>query len=292
MELWFIASVTAAVLAGVSNFFFKIAAKKEYNSELFMIISGFCSVIFVVGGLLVFQQSLLTNKVLAALVFGFGFLAALAGVMKIYALRYIDSTIYFPLFKLLAPAIAIVAGVALFGESFDWLEWLGMLVGLLVPLMLITKSENGRQNNLALGLLLVLITGVLSAVVAIMNNYAIDTGMSILETLLFTVLGIFCGAMTLFIYKHGFAGVVRTISDHFNYGVALIAGLRSLFISVSVGLSFYAYTVGGTLAVVQTIHSMYILIPIVLAIIFYNEHWNLQKATAIILSVASLALLG
>ena len=54
----------------------------------------------------------------------------------------------------------------------------------------------------------------------------------------------------------------------------------------------FAFSVGGTLAVVQTIHSMYILIPIVLAIIFYNEYWNLQKAAAIVLSVVSLAFLG
>jgi len=34
------------------------------------------------------------------------------------------------------------------------------------------------------------------------------------------------------------------------------------------------------------------LIPIVLAVIFYNEHWNWQKAAAIGLSIVSLAFLG
>jgi drug/metabolite transporter (DMT)-like permease len=292
MELWFWAAVIAAVLAGVSNFFFKIAAKKGYSSELFMLFSGLFSILYVSTALVLFPEQLLTNKLLALFVFGFGFLAAIAGVMKIYALRYIDSTIYFPLFKLLAPAIAIAAGVTLFGEEFSTIEWVGMLIGLLVPLMLITKSENGRQNNLLLGLLFVLITGVLSAVVAIMNNYAVDSGMPIFVTLLFTVLGIFCGSLSLFCYKQGITGITQTVAEHFNYTLLLITALRSLLIAISVGLSFYAYTVGGTLAVVQTIHSMYILIPIVLAIIFYNEHWNWQKALAIMLSVVSLAFLG
>jgi drug/metabolite transporter (DMT)-like permease len=292
MELWFWAAVIAAVLAGVSNFFFKIAAKKGYSSELFMLFSGLFSILYVSTALVLFPEQLLTNKLLALFVFGFGFLAAIAGVMKIYALRYIDSTIYFPLFKLLAPAIAIAAGVTLFGEKFNTIEWVGMLIGLLVPLMLITKSENGRQNNLLLGLLFVLITGVLSAVVAIMNNYAVDSGMPIFVTLLFTVLGIFCGSLSLFCYKQGITGIIQTVAEHFNYTLLLITALRSLLIAISVGLSFYAYTVGGTLAVVQTIHSMYILIPIVLAIIFYNEHWNWQKALAIMLSVVSLAFLG
>jgi drug/metabolite transporter (DMT)-like permease len=257
-----------------------------------MLFSGLFSILYVSTALVLFPEQLLTNKLLALFVFGFGFLAAIAGVMKIYALRYIDSTIYFPLFKLLAPAIAIAAGVTLFGEEFSTIEWVGMLIGLLVPLMLITKSENGRQNNLLLGLLFVLITGVLSAVVAIMNNYAVDSGMPIFVTLLFTVLGIFCGSLSLFCYKQGITGIIQTVAEHFNYTLLLITALRSLLIAISVGLSFYAYTVGGTLAVVQTIHSMYILIPIVLAIIFYNEHWNWQKALAIMLSVVSLAFLG
>jgi uncharacterized membrane protein len=52
---------------------------------------------------------------------------------------------------------------------------------------------------------------------------------------------------------------------------------------------FYAYGNGGTLGVVQTINSMYILIPIVLAIYFYKEHWNAQKMLAVVLSVVALA---
>lgn len=292
MQLWFWAAVVAAVLAGVSNFFFKVAAKRGYSSELFMLLSGVCSVLFTTILLIAYPQPLLTDKLLAAAVFGFGFLAAIAGVMKVYALRYIDSTIYFPLFKLLAPALAIAAGVGLFGETFTTIEWVGMSIGLLVPLMLITRSENGRQANLLLGLLFVLITGVLSAVVAIMTNYAVDTGMPVAVTLFYTVFGVCSGSVCLFCYKQGMKGLVQSVTLHFNYHLLTIASLRSLFAVVSVWLMLYAYTVGGTLAVVQTIHSMYILIPIVLAIIFYNEHWNLQKAVAIALSVLSLAFLG
>lgn len=34
------------------------------------------------------------------------------------------------------------------------------------------------------------------------------------------------------------------------------------------------------------------LTTMILAVLFYNEHWNLQKALAVVLSVVSLALLG
>lgn len=167
-----------------------------------------------------------------------------------------------------------------------------MIIGLLVPLMLITKTENARQNNLPMGLLFILVTGVLSAVVAIVNNYATDADVPILSTLLFTVSGIFCGSTALFVYKQGFVGLRGSFVKHFSLSLLITAALRSLFVVISVALVLFAYTAGGTLAVVQTIYSLYILIPIVLAIIFYNEHWNWQKALAITLSVVSLAFLG
>lgn len=47
MELWFIASIAAVIAAGVSSFFFKVAAKRGYSSELFMLLSGISSIVFV-----------------------------------------------------------------------------------------------------------------------------------------------------------------------------------------------------------------------------------------------------
>jgi drug/metabolite transporter (DMT)-like permease len=292
MELWFIAALFAAIIGGISNFFFKVAAKKGHSSELFMLVSGLCSVVLVGLALLVFPEPLLESKILAIVVFIAGFAAAFAGIMKVYALRYIDSTIYFPLLKLLAPALTIAAGTALFGEIFSPLEWFGMLIGLTVPLLLINRSENLRQSNLTLGLIFVLVTSLISAAVAIINNYAIDAGLPILTVLFFTVLGVFSGSVSSFVLKHGVRGLNASFKQHYSQELLQAAVFRSAGAVVSVGLINYAYTVGGTLSVVQVIYSMYILVTVVLAIIFFKEHWNLQKALAIVLSVVSLAFLG
>jgi len=53
----------------------------------------------------------------------------------------------------------------------------------------------------------------------------------------------------------------------------------------------YAFAFNGPLAVVYTIHSLYILIPIILSIIFFNEHWNTRKVIAIVASVAAILLM-
>lgn len=292
MELWFVVSVVGAVSAGISNFFFKVAAIKEYSAELFIFYSSLTSITITTTILLFWPQPVLGFGWVAGILLASGLISALAGSLKVYALRYIDSTIYFPLFKLFAPLLAIIAGVFWFQESFIWYEWLGMAVGLLVPLILITKAEDNRQNNLFLGLLLVVVTGALSAFAAIIYKYSIDSGMPTTVTLWYTVMGIFIGSLLSIAYKTGFSKVIHSISIDSSWGLFGTAILRSSFIATSVWLMLFAFSVGGTLAVVQTIHSMYILIPIVLAIIFYNEHWNLQKAAAIVLSVVSLAFLG
>lgn len=292
MELWFWAAVAGAVLAGVSNFYFKQAAARGYNSELFSLYGSIISTPLVGIGLLFFSQPFWFDWAILTVVFLGGLLASMTNVLKIYALRYIDSTIYFPLFKLLAPGLAIVYGVFFFNETFSRAEWIGMLFGLFVPLMLITKVENQRQQNLFAGLVFIVITAAFSSSTAGLNKYATDLSMPFVTILMWTTLGVVVGSIFLTLWRRGATNLWQTMQEDTSLGLVFGGFMRSTLIMFSLGLMLFAFSAGGTLAVVQTIHSMYILIPIVLAVIFYNEHWNLQKVIAIVLSVAALALLG
>lgn len=291
MELWFWAAVGGGVFAGVSNFYFKQAAARGYSAELFSLYSGVVSVISIFGLLLVYPVNI-KNGWIVLVAFLAGCIAGNTNIFKVLALRYIDSTIYFPIYKLIAPLLAIVFGIAFFNESFSRIEWLGMILGLLVPLMLITPSEKKRQNNLALGLVLVVVTAFSSAASAALNKFATDSGMAVLAVLLFASIGVFVGTATHMIHRKGIRSLKQTIYSETSKSLLTGSALRAILITTSFGLMLYAFALGGTLAIVQTIHSMYILIPIVLSIIFYNEHWNAQKVAAIVLSIAALALLG
>jgi hypothetical protein len=55
MQLWFWAAVTGMILAGISNFGFKIAAKKGFDADVFILYSGVVSVLFAGAGLLVLK---------------------------------------------------------------------------------------------------------------------------------------------------------------------------------------------------------------------------------------------
>lgn len=292
MEIWFWAAVVGAVFAGLSNFYFKQAAVRGYNAELFSLYGGLTSV-SLVGLVLLFQhESLFGHGWIAWLMFFGGLLASLTNILKITALRFIDSTIYFPLFKLLAPALAIVAGIIFFKESFSVLEWVGMLMGLLVPLLLINRAEDGRQNNLLAGLIIVVITGIFSAAAAVFSKLATNLGVPVVVIVLFVSSGVLVGTVCIMSYRRGVNNIIKIAKAETSLGLIIGSFTRAALIACSMGAMFFAFTSGGTLAVVQTIHSMYILIPIVLAIIFYKEHWNLQKMTAVLLSIAALGLLG
>lgn len=286
------AAVAGAVLAGISNFYFKMAAVRGYDATVFTFYSGVVSVVVVLFALLIFPVSPIGYGYIAIFVFIGGLFSALANIGKVLALRHIDSTIFFPLFKLLAPAIAIGVGIVWFGERFSAIEWVGMALGLFIPLLLITQDENRRQNNLLTGLMFVLLVSLISAGTATINKFAIDQQVPELAALLYTTIGISIGTIFIVIYRKGFYKLRSTIYQASSWDLFMAASLRSTFITAAVWLGLYAFATGGTLAIVQTIHSMYILIPIILAIIFYKEHWNLQKVVAIILSVAALALLG
>ncbi len=293
MELWFWAAVATTVLAGLSNFYFKVAASRGYDAELFGLYGGGLSLVLVLIGWLTFPAPLLAQGFMyAALAFGGGLLISGNNIGKIYALRHIDATVYYPLYKLLAPLLAIVAGVTFFSERFSTFEWFGMTLSLLVPLMLITKSENGRQNNLISGLLLVLMTGIFSAGGAFLYKLASDAGMATVAILLYSSTGLLIGSLLTMWYKSGIKNIKLRIFENTSVGLLIAASMRATLITLAFVCTLFAFKSNGPFAVVMTIQSMYILIPIVLAIIFYNEHWNAQKVAAILLSVAALALLG
>jgi len=292
MEIWFISAVMGAIFAGLSNFLFKIAASRGYNPEVFSLYGGLAATILTALVVIFTNPSLFQFSRFAAIMLFAGMIASIGGIIKVYALRHIDSTIYFPLFKLLSPALAIAIGIIWFSEHFSFVEWVGMSIGLTVPLLLITKTENGRQNNLKAGLIMVVLTAFISAIVAAMNKFAIDAEISVITGIFYSSFGVLLGTIGTIVYKKGVRSLVKHVYTDTNSKLIIYASLRALLINISFAFILYAYAKDGTLGIVQTVHSMYILIPIVLSIIFYNEHWNLRKAIAIVISVLSLALLG
>jgi uncharacterized membrane protein len=290
MEIWFIWSIVATIFAGLHVFIQKIGSARDYNSNLLNTYGGFFSgclglvAAFFMGGY---------GSVSWAM---FGF-AAVAGAtylvgsnLRMDAMRHIDTTILLPLHKFISPLFVLFFGVVIFNEVLTTSEWWGIIMGVLVPLLLISRFESSRQNNLKLGLTLLLMSAAITAGNAAINKY----GVSIFESvLLFAAFSHFGSTALGFITHKLRRKRSQQISHHhFDKRLLLLAGGLGVIQFTSFNAFLYAFATGGPLAVVYTIHSLYIVIPIVLAILFYKEHWNLRKAVAIAVSVAAIVLMG
>jgi drug/metabolite transporter (DMT)-like permease len=289
MQLWFWAALSAMVLAGLSNFYFKQAAVRGYDPVHFSLLGSLWSLVFVTMLFIAWPEPLLSSGMNVLVPLFAGVIATSTNIFKVKALQYIDATIYFPLFKLLTPTIAIAAGVTFFAERFTSLEWLGIGLGLSVHLLLVTRAEQSRQRHLWAGLGLVLVTAATSAVGAVLTKFSIDAGVSTNVVLLFMSVGLCIGSIFTIIFKTGFTGLLSFVQLSIPVNLIVSAGMRSILITGALGLTTVAYALGGSLSMVQTILSFYVLITIVLSIVVYNEHWNAQKVLAIGLSVAALA---
>lgn len=290
MEIWFIFAVLSAIVGGIGAFGNKIAAQRKYNSQLVLIVNALTSLAIFVPLAFYFESTKSISLELAAVAFIGGIVSSASSLIKIQVLHYIDSAIFLPLFKVLGPLIVIFIGIIFFGESFSVIEWLGLIASMCVPLLLVSKVEHIRQNNLKLGLILVCVCAITSAVATGLHKLATDIVSAPLWIISIISVGILFSSAIQYFLKY--TGVLsKSVRSQYSNGVLQVALLRTVFAGGGFFLTLLAFIYGGPLGIVYTINSLYILPPIILAIVFYGEHWNFRKALAIALSVLALALL-
>lgn len=206
------------------------------------------------------------------------------------SLRYIDTTIALPIHKFISPLFALLIGAMVFNEHLTISEWAGILFGVLVPLLLINRIENNRQENLKRGLILIIISAFLSGIGAAIYKLGANLFSAVL--LFAGIANILLATASLVLHKNNRSKSntveVKPLDSSF-FKLAFIIGLIQMTAFTTLMMSF---SHNGPLAVVYTITSLYIVIPIVLSIIFYNEHWNTRKVVAIVLSILAVVLMG
>lgn len=290
LETWFIFALLSALVAGIGAFGNKIAASRKYDTQLVVILNALTA-IFIFGPLALWFESasFLTPEIFLILLVT-GAVMSFGIFIKIQVLHYIDSAIFLPLYKVLGPMIVLLTGIVFFSETFSAQEWLGIGLSLLVPLILVSRAENTRQNNLKIGLLLVALVAFVSALVAGLHKFSAELTNFPLWIITINALGIFATSSLQYLLKHK-ASTLEVLKSHYSNRLLSVALMRTVFSYGGSLLVLYSFVAGGPLGIVYMINSLYILPPIILAVIFYKEHWNLRKVTAIGLSLLALALL-
>lgn len=286
METWMLWALISAIVGWFYSFIFKMIAQRNYDTYVTTLIwylvataIGFMVVVLKSG----FPELSQTVLIIATLWFVNILFYTLSIVTRVKAMRNIDSVIFFPLYKTFWPIIVTIISYYGFKEWLSWKELLWILTWICVPLLLITSSEKKIQKNLYLGVFLVVLTAMLASTSAVAPKYVQAHSLDYELYLLFGFMfGIFFSAIGYLLSRKNTQATYET-----NWVVKF-----SLLTWILHYMAFYTFVraMEGNFAIAFTINSFSLLIPIILSIVFYWEHFNLKKGIVILLSIVSILL--
>ena len=267
------------------HFLSKMTAERNYDSNRVNYISYiFCSIFM--WAVLLFQGNMFPwDNFLLILAIAAGNIVFYSSsfMTRVHAMRHIDTVIFYPLYKTFWPILVTWISILLFNESLSSKEILWIIVWVTVPLLLITKKENQIQNSLYIWVAMVLLTSILTSISIIMPKLIQEFSLDI----------------TLFLFLNFLVGIpfsyllskLRRSHKKKQYETQGIYTFSAGMWFVNI-VAFYTFikAMEWNMAVAFTINSFAILIPIILSIIFYGEHFNLKKGIVIALSIVSILL--
>ena len=286
METWLIYAIVSVFFAGGYNFAMKVISQRNYNIS-FVSIFGYIFAAIFSGIYYIFTSidnfTMEWFYLLLAFAFFNTFFYFLSTISRVKSLDNMDTTLVFPLYKTFSPILITIISLFIFGESLNLKETLWIIVWIIVPLLLITKTENNIQKNLKLWIIFVIATSIFWAISnwfsKAIYNFEINVDLFVLFSLIaWTFISIFS-------YKVFDKKEKKIYSKKWIYKFWLLLWFFQF-------MSFYTFilAVKWNLAIAYTINSFSILIPIILSVIFYKEEMTFKKAFVIFLSVISMLL--
>ena len=282
LETYIIYAILSAIFAGLFSFVWKISAEKNHSSFI-AIWYAFLSSAFFSGIFLILENwNFQPLWLLFLLALWNGTLYMVSLVTRNSALKHIDSSIYFPIYKVLAWMIVTFMWFFIFKENLSHWELLWIIIWMFIPLILITKKENSVQKNLKQGVILAIIWAIFGAITISFGKILVINNLS---PIAYVAIGwIIGGVLSLKLGQEKFKNVIK-ISHNRIKRYALIGGLF-LFLSMYTFIN----ALKGNIAIAYTINSFSILIPIILSVIFYQEKLDIKKTIVILLSIVSIVL--
>lgn len=289
MESRFIFAILSAITAWLYNFSLKVTAERSYNPSLFSIYSyisfSFFSLIyyFLYSFINWFHIDNLYYLIILAFsntLFFFGSILS-----RIDALKNIHTVIFYPIYKVFWPIMVTMLSYYFFKETLEFREIIWIVIGIIVPILLITRSEWKIQKNLKKWISLVFLTAVLSTIATWFSKEAISSWYTPMILILFVS---FWGIIFSF-FSYRFSFNSKKKANSYNTKWIYKFGFITWLLHFLSTYTFFS-AIKWNLAIVFTINSFSILVPIILSIIFYKEHFNLKKAIVIVLSIVSILL--
>ncbi len=272
------------LFAGLFSFLLKVGAERTHASGVFNAIVAVFSLACALAGTWWFGDSFTAAGVVLAVLNGVLFV--FGSVARSDALSKIDATLFFPIYKIVGPSLVLVASMLFFGERLSALQVVGFALALSVSLLLMDKAEGSRQKNLANGVWLAIVSALLISAAQVLAKLAMAQGVGPYAFAAIPYLMTIIGVSVPFVIKHK-KEAARVSRWQDMLGLAFVAGIFQFLGFITL---LYAFQTGPA-GTIYAINSVYILIPIVLSIWYYGEHWNVRKVIAIALSIGAVVLL-
>ncbi len=203
---------------------------------------------------------------------------------KIESLKFIDSIIFFPIYKVFSNVLLLFIGIIFFSEFLTVKQVIGFVIGLGVPIFLINGLEFKIQRNFKKGIFLsfiVIVSGVLINFVSkSVTRLNLNVDVYVMLTSMFSLV------LAQFIFKKKNGKSKRNGNTKVLLSYGLIGGFLIFMISYT-----YVYALKyGDLGIVYMVNSFNVLIQIFLSVLFYKEKISIRKIFAIVLTIVSLIL--
>lgn len=274
MENWYLLSLAALLLLGTQRFLYKVAAEKNCNSAVTTAV--FMATVAVLSGIAFYLSG--EEAVSPARMLGLALLNssafALSSMANIEALKNLPAAVCFPLSRL-SLLVVVLVSVGYWGEQLTAWQWLGVLLGGLVIVVLSRDLQSAppRQGTLRKGLLLVVVCIGAGAVASISSKLAAES-----------------------ISKTGFMALSYLFGTVFSLGIVKrwgrCGGPTELKAAVIIGLGmgvlnffgFYTFLLAlasGPLSVIALLTGMHFVIAILLSMLFFGERLTLKRGIGI-----------
>jgi drug/metabolite transporter (DMT)-like permease len=284
MEPWLFYAIVWVFFSWIYSFLIKVASMKNYNPSMvvgysYLSWAVFSAIFLFIDGIKITDLWLIALFAFLNVIFYF-----LSTLTRIESMKNIDSVLFFPIFKTISPILITIIWLYFFKETLSIKEIIWIILGICVPLLLISAHENTRQINLKKGIIYLFITSLLilvsTTVIKQVNVLELNIPLFIFLSMTF---GYFISVISHKSFKNKNTHKKYITKNIFWFGI---------FIWLFHYLSLYSFarSFEWNLAIAYTINSFSILIPIILSIIFYKDHFNLKKAFVILLSIISVIL--
>ncbi len=280
METWFIYWLSSIFITGLFTFSSKISVEKNHNPNLVTFYSAVVAFITWIA-FFVLTKWTSVNFALEVLLWAINWIAYLiTNLTRIKSLKYIDTSIYFPIYKALWPILIIFASFFYFREKFTIYQDLWILLWIVVPLILVSKKSKSKNiKKWIIYLLFWLVSSIFSSFAV---KYASIFQVNIV---LVVVISLFFQTIWSYTLLKWNSKQDIDFSHHHIKKIWIITWILNF-------LGFYSFTeavnLSWSLWLVYVMQSLYIVIPIILSIIIYKEWFDLKKLIAIVLTITSI----